>query len=110
MRAGLWARGLLSDDFGVRSREIHWRRGGMDKPGLAERTPIKLSDDIDLQAIPDDRTLSEMLVDGELDAMIAARAPAPFLEGAPNIGRLWPDFRVAEEDYFKRTACFRSCT
>ena len=35
--AGLWARGLLSDDFGVRPQDIHWRRGGMEKPGLAER-------------------------------------------------------------------------
>jgi len=106
MTAGLWARGLLSDDFGVRSQEIHWRRGGMDKPGLAERTPIKLSADIDLQPIPDDKTLSGMLVAGDLDAMIAARAPAPFLQGAPNIARLWPDFRAAEEDYFKRTGLF----
>jgi len=47
-----------------------------------------------------------MLEAGEIDAMIAARAPAPFLRGAPNIGRLWPDFRAAEEDYFKRTGLF----
>jgi 4,5-dihydroxyphthalate decarboxylase len=106
MTAGLWARGLLSDDFGVRSQEIHWRRGGMDQPGLAERTPIKLPDDIDLKPIPEDKTLSGMLEAGEIDAMIAARAPAPFLRGAPNIGRLWPDFRAAEEDYFKRTGLF----
>jgi 4,5-dihydroxyphthalate decarboxylase len=106
MTAGLWARGLLSDDFGVRSQEIHWRRGGMDHPGLAERTPIKLPDDIDLKPIPEDKTLSGMLEAGEIDAMIAARAPGPFLRGAPNIGRLWPDFRAAEEDYFKRTGLF----
>jgi 4,5-dihydroxyphthalate decarboxylase len=106
MTAGLWARGLLSDDFGVRSQDIHWRRGGMDQPGLAERTPIKLPADIDLQSIPEGKTLSGMLVDGELDAIIAAHAPAPFLKGVPDIVRLWPDFRTAEEDYFKRTRLF----
>jgi 4,5-dihydroxyphthalate decarboxylase len=106
MTAGLWARGLLSDDFGVRSQEIYWRRGGMDKPGLAERTPIKVTDNIDLQPIPDGKTLSGMLEAGELDAMIAARAPSAFLRGATNIARLWPDFRAAEEDYFKRTGLF----
>ena len=106
MTAGLWARGLLSDDFGVRAQDIQWRSGGMDTPGLVERTPITLHGGIDLQPIPSDRTLSEMLLAGEIDAMIAARAPRPFLDGAPNIGRLWPDFRAAEEDYFRRTGLF----
>ena len=106
MTAGLWARGLLSDDFGVRAQDIHWRRGGMEKPGLAERTPITLTEDIDLQPIPDGKTLSAMLAAGDLDAMIAAQAPSAFLRGAPNVARLWPDFRAAEEDYFKRTGLF----
>ena len=106
MTAGLWARGLLADDFGVSAQEIRWRRGGMDAPGGAERTPIKLSVDIDLQPIADGKTLSGMLVDGELDAIISAHTPAPFLNGAANIGRLWPDFRSAEEDYFRRTGLF----
>ena len=106
MTAGLWARGLLSDDFGVRAQDIHWRRGGMEKPGLAERTPITLTEDIDLQPIPDGKALSAMLAAGELDAMIAAQAPSAFSRGAPNVARLWPDFRAAEEDYFKRTALF----
>ena len=106
MTAGLWARGLLSDDFGVRAQEIRWRRGGMEQAGLAERTPIELTTDIDLQPIPNNKTLSAMLVDGELDAIIAAHAPAPFLKRVPTIARLWPDFRAAEEDYFKRTGLF----
>lgn len=106
MTAGLWARGLLSDDFGVRAQEIRWRRGGMDAPGQAERTPIKLRGDIDLETIADGKTLSGMLLEGELDAIISAHAPAPFLQGAANVGRLWPDFRAAEEDYFKRTGLF----
>ena len=106
MTAGLWARGLLSDDYGVQSTEIHWRSGGMDKPGLTERTPIKLPENIDLQPIPTDKTLSQMLEAGELDALIAARAPACFTQGSPNIARLWPDFGAAEEDYFRRTGLF----
>jgi 4,5-dihydroxyphthalate decarboxylase len=106
MTAGLWARGLLSDEYSVRAQDVRWRSGGMDKPGLTERTPIKLPADIDLQPIAKDQTLSDMLEAGELDAMIAARAPSCFLRGAPGIARLWPDFRVAEEDYFKRTGLF----
>jgi len=106
MTAGLWARGLLSDDYGVPAQDVHWRSGGMDQPGLSERTPITLSGGIDLAPIPPDKTLSGMLEAGELDAMIAARAPACFRRRAPNIDRLWPDFREVEEDYFRRTGLF----
>lgn len=106
MTAGLWARGLLSDDYGVRSQEIHWRSGGLDKPGLTERTPIKVPEDINLQPIAADKTLSGMLEAGELDALIAARAPACFTRGVPNVARLWPDFGAAEEDYYRRTGLF----
>lgn len=106
MTAGLWARGLLSDEFGVTAQQVHWRRGGVDHPGGAERTGIDLPPDIDLQSIRDGATLSGMLVDGELDAIIATSAPAAFVKRSPHIGRLWPDFRAAEEDYFKRTKLF----
>src|SRR5262249_39504797 len=47
-----------------------------------------------------------MLEAGELDAGISARAPSCFLSGAANIGRLFPDYRRAEEDYFRRTKIF----
>jgi 4,5-dihydroxyphthalate decarboxylase len=73
---------------------------------LTERTPIKLPADIDLRPIPADKTLSGMLEEGELDAVIAARAPRCFVQRAPQIDRLFPDFRAAEEDYFRRTRLF----
>src|SRR4051812_38203611 len=53
MTAGLWARGLLSDEFGVTAQEVHWRRGGVNHPGGAERTVIDLPPDLDLQSIRD---------------------------------------------------------
>jgi len=104
--AGLWARGMLADDYGVRVQDVHWRQGGMDHPGLAERTKITLPPDIDVQPIPSDKTLSGMLEAGEIDGMIVARAPACYVRGAPNVGRLWPDFRTVEADYFRRTGLF----
>jgi len=106
MTAGLWARGLLSDEYGVRAQDVRWRSGGMDKPGLTERTAITLPADIDLQPIADGKTLSGMLEAGELDAVIGARPPSCFTRGASSIARLWPDFRTAEEDYFRRTGLF----
>lgn len=104
--ANVWIRGILQDDFGVRPEEIHWRRGGIEVPGRGERSPIQLPPEVDLQQIPDDRTLSGMLESGELDAMITARAPSCFDRKAPNVDRLWPDFKAVEKEYFQRTRIF----
>jgi 4,5-dihydroxyphthalate decarboxylase len=104
--ANVWIRGILKDEYGILPSDIHWRRGGVEEPGREERAAIKLPADIDLQPIPAHRTLSEMLASGELDAVISARAPSCFLRGAPNVERLFPDYPVVEEAYFKKTRIF----
>lgn len=104
--ANVWIRGMLKDDFGIKPEEIHWRRGGIEQPGRDERSPIKLPPGIDLQQVPDDKTLSGMLEKGEIDAMITARTPSCFNQGVPNVGRLYPDFKTVEQDYFRRTGFF----
>ena len=104
--ANVWIRGILKDEFGVDPAKIHWRRGGVEEAGREERAPLKLPPEIDLQQVPDDRTLAGMLADGELDGVIGARAPSCFLRGAPNVGRLFTDYRAAEADYFRRTRIF----
>lgn len=75
MTAALWARGILSDEYGVKAEEIRWRNGGLNKAGRAERTPISLPSRFELQSIPSDRTLSDMLAAGELDGIVTARIP-----------------------------------
>jgi 4,5-dihydroxyphthalate decarboxylase len=104
--ANVWIRGILEDEYGVKPSDIHWRRGGVEEAGRGERAPIALGDDIDLQQVPDDKTLSGMLESGEIDGYIGARAPSCFLRGAPNVGRLFGDYLSAEKDYFRRTKIF----
>ncbi len=104
--ANVWIRGMLKDDFGIKPEEIHWRRGGIEQPGRDERSPIKLPPGIDLQQIPDDKTLSGMIEKGEIDAMMTARTPSCFDRGVPNVERLFPDFKTVEQDYFRRTGIF----
>src|ERR1700730_5671944 len=69
MTANVWVRGILQDEYGVRPEEIHWRNGGEEEPGRRERAPIRLPPGVDLQPIPRDRILSDMLEKGELDAL-----------------------------------------
>ena len=53
-----------------------------------------------------DRSLNEMLLAGDLDGIISAREPSAFLSRDPRIVRLWPDYRVIEEKYFRDTGIF----
>ncbi len=104
--ANVWIRGILEEEFGVKPSDIHWRRGGIEEAGRGERAPISLPDSVDLQQIPDDKTLSGMLEAGELDGYIGARAPSCFLRGAPHVGRLFKNYIEDEKDYFRRTRIF----
>jgi 4,5-dihydroxyphthalate decarboxylase len=106
MTANVWVRGMLEEEYGVKPRDIKWRRGGLEEPGREERASMKLPAEIDLRAVPTDRSLSDMLEKGELDAVIGARAPSCFLRGAPSVARLWPDYPAVEEAYFKKTKLF----
>ena len=104
--AVVWMRGLMQHEYGVKPTEIHWRSGGQEQAGRAERTPLKPIPGLDLQVIPEDKTLVGMLRDGELDALFTARAPSSFLKGEPHIVRLFPNTRAAEQAYFKKTGLF----
>ena len=53
-----------------------------------------------------DKNLGDLLVNGEIDAMISARPPDVFLDGKHGIKRLIPDYREQEEAYFRKTGIF----
>ena len=106
MTAAVWVRGILEDDHGVRSSEVHWRTGGLNKAGRKERMVLDLPSQFDVQPIDTTVSLSDALRDGKIDALVTAREPDCFNDGSENIARLFPDYRKAEEDYFARTGLF----
>jgi 4,5-dihydroxyphthalate decarboxylase len=104
--AVVWMRGIMQHEYGVLPTEIHWRSGGQEEPGRAERTPLKPIPGLDLKPIGKDQALVGMLHDGELDALFTARAPSSFLRGEAHIKRLFPNTREAEQAYYKKTGMF----
>jgi 4,5-dihydroxyphthalate decarboxylase len=104
--AVVWIRGMLQHEYGVAPTEIHWRSGGQEEAGRQERTPLAPIPGLDLQAIPQGKTLVGMLRDGALDALCTARPPSSFVNGEPHIARLFPDTRAAELGYYKKTGMF----
>jgi 4,5-dihydroxyphthalate decarboxylase len=106
MSAAMWARGLLRDEFGVAAADINWVQGGLETPGRRDKFPLNLPDGFPLVSAADNETLSQLLADGDLDAVISARQPSCFSADRPLIRRLFPDYRGAERDYFRRTGVF----
>src|SRR5262245_28608207 len=102
--AGIYVRGFLAEEYGVDLTQIRWLQAGVNEPGRAEKVELKLPAGIHYQARPD-ASLSGMLESGELDAVISARAPAAFAPGG-SVVRLFPDYRVEEERFFKKTGIF----
>src|SRR5690348_10629610 len=103
LTANLWIRGLLADDYQLQPRDMRWYLGGLHQPGRIEKITLQLPG-VEVNPINADQTLSQMLQDGELEAVIGPRPPAGF--PGPRVKRLFEDFRAVEMDYFQRTRIF----
>jgi 4,5-dihydroxyphthalate decarboxylase len=106
MTAPVWIRGILSDDHGVKVTDYEHLSGGEEEPGRDEKLKINVPPAIRLKPIGPTQTLSRMLVDGELDALVTARAPSTFHKNPDQVKRLFPDYVDVEKDYYRRTRIF----
>jgi 4,5-dihydroxyphthalate decarboxylase len=106
MTAPVWIRGILSDDYGVKASDVEHFSGGEEEPGREEKLKLDLPPEIRVSSIPKTKTLSRMLADGELDALVTARAPSTFYSEPNAVKRLFPDFVQTEHEYYRRTKIF----
>ena len=104
--ANVWMRGIFKEEYGIDPSDISWRNGGQEEPGRDERTPFELTNGVELRPIPQEETLNNLLVKGGLDAVFSARALSSYVNRAPNVGLLFPNYRDVERDYYKRTGIF----
>jgi 4,5-dihydroxyphthalate decarboxylase len=106
LTANVWIRGILAEHYGVPVASVSYVTGGLHAPGRREKIPLSLPADIRIEPIPEGKTLAQMLVDGEIDALYTPRTPAPFAAGRPEVRRLFPDAGLEEERYFAATGVF----
>jgi 4,5-dihydroxyphthalate decarboxylase len=104
--AAVWIRGILEEFHGVPVNSVRYRTGGLHAPGRTEKIALHLPADIDIAAVPEGRTLDEMLASGEIDALYTPRTPKSFASGRPEVARLFSDWPAAEAEYFQRTRIF----
>jgi len=100
--AAVYMRGWLSDECGVGLKDVHWFQAGANEAGRIEKVELNLPDGVQITRVAD-KSLSEMLAAGAIDCAIIARPPNCFLEGHPEVVRLFPDFLAREEEYYART-------
>jgi 4,5-dihydroxyphthalate decarboxylase len=98
--AGLWARGILQDDHGVDLRAIEWVAQDQEDIPLLDGHRFRLS------LAPAGRDVTDMLVEGALDALIYPELPNSVRRGDPRVARLFTDPKTAEIDYATRTGFF----
>jgi 4,5-dihydroxyphthalate decarboxylase len=105
MTAAVWIKGILADFYGVAVNSVTYHTGGLKEAGRRE-VPMDLPADIVIEPIGDDRTLSDMIETGEIDALYTAEAPTGFENGSPNVRRLFSDYEKVERDFFRQTSIF----
>ena len=105
MTAALFMRGLMSDDYDVHASDMQWFQGGQTEPGRQERVQLNLPAAISYTHVPD-RTIDQMLLDGDLDAVFAQAPLDSFLAGDPRVRYLFDDPRAADLEAYQRTGIF----
>jgi 4,5-dihydroxyphthalate decarboxylase len=93
--AGLWARGILDDEYGVKPQDIHWitpRKAKVD---------ISLPAGTRLEVTPGEGSLAARMLKGEFDAIIV-----PDFPDEKGWRRLFADSKAVEQDFFRRTGLF----
>ena len=100
--AAVWMRGWMQNDLGMDLSRIRWVQAGANSPGREEKVELNLPAGVEITRVKD-KSLSEMLASGDLDCAIIARPPTCFLEGHPDVVRLFPDFLEREERQYSET-------
>jgi 4,5-dihydroxyphthalate decarboxylase len=106
MTALVWIRGILAERHGVPVDSVTYLTGGEEEPGRGEKIALDLPTNIRVERVGPGQTLAKMLLDGEIDALYAARAPSTLVTGGGRVKRLFEDYERVERDYFRATGIF----
>jgi 4,5-dihydroxyphthalate decarboxylase len=103
--AAIWIRGHLMHEYGVDLSTVTWVQGAVEKPGThGNPKPPPLLKPARIEINESGYSLSELLARGEIDALIGSRQPETL--GHANVGRLFPNYRDIEREFYKQTRIF----
>lgn len=96
----IWIRGILEEYFGVPHKKLTWIT---EREEDIEFTP---PEGLKIEMILPNKSLDDMLAEGELDAMISPTFPRSFLRGDNRVARLFSNYKEIEIDYYRQTGIF----
>lgn len=103
--APVYQRALLQHDYGVDLASVEWVQGGINEPGRIETLPVQVPPGFRIR--PERRrSLNQMLLDGDLDAICVPHPPAAFEDRSGRIVQLFSDSVAVEQEYYARTGIF----
>ena len=98
------AKGDLKRDYGVRWQDVNWH---CMRP---EQLPIEFPDGVSVQRIPEGADIGEMLVRGDIDALICPQRPEKTNQALAAAGdkvrRLFPDPMQEDQRYYQKYGYF----
>ena len=100
--AVIYSRGYLVHQARVPLASVEWIQAGVNESGRVEKVKLKLPEGVRLRPEPG-HSLNDMLLAGDIDAVLSARPPRGFGRG---IRRLFPDYEAVEAAYFRETGVF----
>jgi 4,5-dihydroxyphthalate decarboxylase len=103
--ATIYGRALLEHECGVALRDVRWVQGGTNQPGRIETLPTELPDGVQVEREAD-TSLTELLLAGELDAIIAPHPPQALTDGSGRVVRLFSDPVAVERAAYAETGVF----
>jgi 4,5-dihydroxyphthalate decarboxylase len=103
--AAVYTRGALAQQYGVDLTSVAWVQAGVNQAGRKEKVKLSLPEGISCTRVQD-RSLNDMLLDGEIDAVLSARPPTASAPSDGRLVRLFADSRVEERKYFAQTGVF----
>ena len=90
------AKGDLAHEYGVDWASITW------VTNRAETLPVSLPPQVRLEAAPSGRRVPDLLLAGDLDAVLLPHPPHSLIGSRGAVRRLLPDARGAELEYYRR--------
>ena len=106
MTAAIWIRGHLQHEYGVDLSTIQWIQGAINSPGAhGNPSVLPLLKSVPIETNGSGKSLSELLDEGAIDAIIGTTLPAA-IRYNPDVQRLFPDFREVEKAFYSRTGIF----
>lgn len=93
-------KGMFAHDYELPLDEVTWVCANNELVGTRPPANVRV------EQLKEGKKLEDLLVAGEVDAIVEPGLPQGWLAGKGTVARLFPDFQKEEQEYYRRTRIF----